>query len=409
MKRLIISILFLISVPNLFSFGGGNGTESDPYEIANYDDMLELRDSVAYGIRNPPYNWSYQKYFKVTNDITTPVDFSIGATSFAQDGETINSSGTFEGNFDGQNNIITLNLAGGGIFRGTSRNIIQNVILVGELIYTVSNTGSLVGLAFFNTTIKNCIVYCNITRASNLTDFASVGGIVGEARHNIIVENCIFAGKITLAGADNVGGIVSILSNSNIVRNCQNIGNIIFTGQNTAMKVYGGIVGLAGGLTENCIWSGYIKFGEETRDGFGCGGIVGYVPMNYQATTIISNCIVTGVIEGIGNVGAIVGTQMVPTLTITNCHYDKQFCIHKGVNGADVPGVSGHITRNMVGRKLASLLGDIDWTYVEGATLIQSLYPQLKVFSESPDKRKSDASKAGASPIFLYDGIKDKE
>ncbi|MCL2040338.1 MAG: hypothetical protein FWG85_07930 [Bacteroidetes bacterium] len=402
MKKLITTLLFLISASYLFSFSGGNGTEASPYEIANYDDMLELRDSVEYGIHTNLFNWSYEKYFKVTQDITTPIDFHIGRYS-------VNYTYAFSGYFLGQNYEITLNLTGEGLFGAIAYFTIQDVILKGNIITAegIGNTlGSLCGIAT-NVLIKNCISYCNITRNSSPYLLA---GLVGEARRSNI-EDCIFAGTITSnSNIETIGGIVGLSGDNEIIK-CLNLGNIIYSTSNS-MFVCGGIVGYGSAIINNCIWAGSIilkKTNSTPIDGFGCGGIAGVLPMRYNASSIISNCVSTGVIVGTetDNIGAILGADMVQSLTITNCHYDKQFCIYKGVNGVDVPGVSGHITRYMVGRKLANLLGDTDWTYTEGATFIQSLYPQLKVFSESPDKRKSDASKVGATPIFLYDGIKD--
>ena len=171
----------------------------------------------------------------------------------------------------------------------------------------------------------------------------------------------------------------------------------------TGSSVVGGICGWCyhsnnSSIITNCINAGFIKGNGRV------GGIIGVFTATASGQAV-SNCISTGVIIADTDIGAIIGGMgyNLNNATITNCHYDKQFCIHKGVNGQDVSGVYGHLTRNMVGRKLASLLGDTDWTYVEGATLIESLYPQLKTLDHT------DASKVGAIPIFLYDGMKDWE
>ena len=76
MKKLINTLLFLISVPNLLfaqTFSGGTGTEADPYLISNIADIEELTNLVNVGYAPGSGNWSYGKYFRVTQDITDGV------------------------------------------------------------------------------------------------------------------------------------------------------------------------------------------------------------------------------------------------------------------------------------------------------------------------------------------------
>ncbi|MCL2040043.1 MAG: hypothetical protein FWG85_06405 [Bacteroidetes bacterium] len=419
MKKLINTLLFLISVPNLLfaqTFSGGTGTEADPYLISNIADIEELTNLVNVGYAPGSGNWSNGKYFRVTQDITDGVKIPIGRVIFSS-----NLNGDFSGYFDGGNHKITLEieintgLILGGLFGRTRDATIINTIVDGYV-----RCNSLVGEHMagvvghsIDCLIKNCINYANIT----IIGATGAAGIVGRAS-DVTIEDCINAGTIEVYGVGNiyspasVSGIVDMLnlgSFKSTIKNCLNIGDIL---NKVSIKSYcrtSGIVAYAVNADIiNCINSGFIyaEVGNEPQSGV--GGILGSVYSGATLNATISNCINTGVIEGNANVGAIAGSIISDgNITITNCHYDKQFCVYKGVNGVDVPGVSGHITRNMVGRKLANLLGDTDWTYVEGATLIECLYPQLKVFSESPDKRRADASKVGATPIFLYDGIKD--
>ena len=428
MKKVItITItMFLLALAfsssRAFSFSGGNGTESDPYQIANIDDLQELNDSVIFGSGT---SWSINKYFILTQDITDIVTFHIGGNR------------NFAGHLNGNRHKITIEMyAAQGLFANTDRSaIIENLIVDGIISVSepyVLGLGAIVGNN--HGTIRNCINYASV--------FGGVGYCGGISGYNFsIIENCINYGSIEspfthvggiaaiFIGTNmdgridrcinvgnvktgnlywGVGGIVGMVSNSTpsgvkfTISNCINIGNI--GNPEATNNGIGGIIGYIGFLDtlliSNCINAGYI----QSNGGQQVGGILGNtMMMAYTAPYIlISNCINTGVVEGNINVGAIsglIGSTL--QLTITNCHYDKQFCIHKGVNGADVSGVSGHLTRNMVGRKLASLLGDNDWTYTEGATLIQSLYPQLKTLDHT------DASKVGATPIFLYDGLKD--
>ena len=400
MKKLIINLLFLISVPYLFSFSGGTGTESDPYQISTRADWNVFVDSVRFNI-NP--NWSLNKYFILTQDITDVVyERVIGRN--------------FRGHFNGKGYKITVEIPSALFSMIDEEAIIDSLILDGIVGIPVGNPTSAVGtIATENRgIIRNCVNY------ASLSALVAVGGIVGRNRKKI--EDCINYGTITTENVTaggivgycysgvsrciNIGSVTASMEAGGIIGSylneyCDTISDCLNLGNIKAKTYSGGIVGAANAITcsaiiINCINAGYIK-AENYR-----GGILGNNQYNVSNNlSYIINCINTGVIEGIGPIDA--ASILSPFIVYENCHYDKQMCIH----GVDFPGVSGHITRNMVGRKLASLLGDIDWTYVEGATLIECLYPQLKVFSESPDKRKSDASKAGASPIFLYDGIKD--
>ncbi|MCL2039592.1 MAG: hypothetical protein FWG85_04085 [Bacteroidetes bacterium] len=382
MKKQLITILFLISVPNLFSFSGGNGTEASPYQISTKAHLELLADSVNNSAPPPADNWSKDKYFIVINNITDPIITIIGR-----------NTRRFEGNFDGQNYTITLAinmsiLSVAGLFGSVSSAVIENVIVNGYVSGNMAVAG-IVGHSGGNTSIKKCINNANVSG-----DSYYIGGIIGSVIESMSITDCINMGNVS--GPYMVGGIAGstghVGGNTSII-NCINIGNI------SGDSIIGGVAGrIYNTSITNCINAGYVK-GIT-----GIGGILGIRPNVIGATTYITieNSINTGVVEGTGSVGAILGMIVgMSTITFINCHYDKQFCIHKGVNGEDVAGVSGHITRNMVGRKLASLLGDTNWTYVEGATLIECLYPQLKTLDHT------DASKVGATPIFLYDGIKD--
>ena len=234
MKKLLIIILFLISVPYLFSFGGGNGTSASPYRISTKAHLELLADSV-----NRISNWSRGKYFKVMNNITEPVTTVIGA-----------SPRYFLGNFDGQNYAITLAI---------NRQRDDGVGLFGRLLD--------------GATIKNVIVNGYVIGRNN------VGGIVGGS-NNSSITNCI--NNASVSGSGFVGGIVGRSVYRSSITNCMNIGNITGNGH------VGGINGCGEGATiTNCVNYGFVK-GIDT----GVGGINGHL----DAT--IKNCINTGVVEG---------------------------------------------------------------------------------------------------------------
>ena len=116
-KLFLIILLALLSVTGVFvalipavyadtseqaesSFGGGNGTSTNPYQISSIDHMEQLAADVNSGI-------TYQgKYFKLMNNIT--YGEGLGTVDVSQ--EILTPIGTsanpFSGTFDGNNNYI---------------------------------------------------------------------------------------------------------------------------------------------------------------------------------------------------------------------------------------------------------------------------------------------------------------
>jgi len=80
---IFITIIFLnfLSITNTkaqtFSGGGGQSI-TDPYLISNIDDINELTALVNSAVVPLQNNWSYGKFFKVTQDITDTVRVPIG-------------------------------------------------------------------------------------------------------------------------------------------------------------------------------------------------------------------------------------------------------------------------------------------------------------------------------------------
>ena len=261
MKYIIISILFLISVPYLFSFGGGNGSEFSPFEIHTKAHLELLADSVNNSASYPTDNWSKDKYFKVMNNITEPVTTFIGT-----------ASRPFQGNFDGQN--YTINLAidmqleqSVGLFAFVSNATIENVIVNGY-VSGRSEVGGIIGLGGYGT-ISNCI------NNGSVNGDHRVGGIIGLG--GLSISNCINNGSVS--GNVYVGGIAGA---GEQITNCMNIGNITGRGE------VGGIIGCG----DNCIITNCVNYGFVKGIDSGVGGINGHL---YDT---IENCINTGIVEG---------------------------------------------------------------------------------------------------------------
>jgi len=304
MKSLFsILFIFILSGNFLFAqfgpFGGGDGTESNPFQIYSKAHLEELQDSIIMSpVNTGTTNFSNGKYFILMNDITDSMRTVIG-TRHINSGQ----DNTFQGNFDGQGYKITLALnptfganversggGYGGLFGAVSGNVeIKNLIVDGYIIGTVSGSvGGIVGVFMAqgtgfswmpdegNLTIKNCINMANISvRGHSQTYGPYAGGIIGGTNYvnTIIIEDCI-----------NIGNI-------------ETISQIIINGRSAGI--------LAGGhkniLINRCINAGYIK-------GNTAGGITVEYKNFMNNDFNITNSINIGIVDGYqGRTGAIVG------------------------------------------------------------------------------------------------------
>lgn len=152
------------------------------------------------------------------------------------------SSKPFAGEFNGNGHTISglyvYDTAYAGLF-GSSKGVIQNVAVQGEIITTKSNAGGIAGelkkgTDERNSTVKNCVSMVNISAESS----NNVGGIAGYCTaSDISVSGCSNYGNIT--GQSNAGGIIGYYNASALagagVSDCYNAG--IITGADAGMII----------------------------------------------------------------------------------------------------------------------------------------------------------------------------
>ena len=319
MKRYFIFFGLLTIFTNTTSFskfGGGTGTEIDPYQIWDKQDFIEFVDSVnrSSTLVYPPSDWHWGKHFRLMDNIETiteqitgyfigylhgnskKITVEINQTyyyaslfSSVEIGGTIDSL-TVEGYINGApSGIVVHNF-------GTINNCINNTVVINPYTH-LDGPG---GITYSNSgTISHCI------NNGDITGVDRIGGIAGENEGTII--NCINTGKITAtASGDNnifsgVGGIVGTVANS-----CQNILNCVNIGSVVGQGFVGGIVGLANGHPmavtpiTNCINYGYVRGMNIV------GGVLGYM---FNQNVNVTNCVNVGVVEGEEDIGSIVGKE----------------------------------------------------------------------------------------------------
>ena len=315
-------------------FGGGAGTQQDPYQLSTKEHLQELSDTMIKTSGTVhSRNWTWNKHFRLMNDITDSVDFVIGG--FRNE--------PFYGSFYGGGNKITLAIndsfhSGVALFRLLQDGSIDSLVVDGYVkIKKFFNSCNIISSAIYVAGIvassavttwasRNYITNCISNATIDISDgvwLHAGGGVLGRGVATTLI-NCINNGNIigpkTIASNRNnrLGGIVAELicsdSRSNIY-NCLNLG--VLDGTN----IVGGIAGEVDGRSGNVSILGNTN--QNFIKGNKSGGIVGFV----LSGTTVSNNFNSGVVEGASNIGCIVGSKGTGTnIIIENNHYDKQMC-----------------------------------------------------------------------------------
>ena len=235
------------------STAGQNGSAAHPYEIADVDDVLALRDMVAEGIGT-------DRCFRQVADIDMS---SAGAFS---------GIGTFSGVYDGGNftisNLTFTTRTYAGFFNEVVNGTIQN-LKIRNIGFPSSATGKYGGAPF-----------------------------VGKAERGTVLRNLVAQGSIgTLARpfTHNAAGI-AIRLNGTQVFDCTNAASIFGTYTKAA-----GIAAFTQNEYDSNSWTtliarcAHVGSVTSTASGVdGVAGIIGYVNENL----VLSNCTVTGTVTG---------------------------------------------------------------------------------------------------------------
>lgn len=395
-------------------FGGGDGSENDPYLIKNQDQLARLADDVNQG-------FSYKDlHFRLENDLSLqgnwiPIGTKVSYTELA-----------FDGTFDGNNRRISgLNVNkdtdGAGLFGFTGENsYIGNltiesgtVELTGTYKYSAGGlTGSNLGK------IENCVNHANvigynytagiagrnkgdITNCRNdglISGNENTGGIAGT--NSGIISSCYNRGNVV--GAEYTGGIAGICDGEeSCVSDCYNTGIVLLTGCPRDYSKAGGICGYLTGKVDRCFNTGVVMANSENDKVWHyAGGLVGKL---YNA--VLSDSYNTAPVYGISSsAGGIAGMSSGDRTKVENCYnlgigqsdltngasetivelkdtgtyirmvYDKQMnAIGNGLHGTAL------FTKQMTGTAGIEGFGSDKWVFAEG------LYPRIRGLEEVPE------------------------
>ena len=277
-------LLFALLAPTAVwaQFGGGSGTETDPYIISTTNHMSQLATEV---------NSNGNEYSGVYFELEADLDFS-GKTYTPVGCMKYDGSYLFAGFFDGDGHTIT--------------NVQHIVTYTGDPSYigvfgVVGNGGTVQNLTLDQSSIGGA-------------DY--VGGIAGYCQGSVL--NCTVGTNVSLTGNKYVGGIVGCFAGG-IIRDCVNAASVNGAGE------VGGIIGTTAFVSAwiqdhqitSCLNSGRI----ESTDYF-CGGIGGKFSVRGNLVDAglnftVTGCANTGEVIGYKTVGGIVG--MCSNTIVNNC------------------------------------------------------------------------------------------
>lgn len=252
------------------SFGGGNGTEADPYLITNAGELAFLAATVN------AKNACKDTYFKLTSDI------SLGGKPWTPIGTNTTKAEIFSGNFDGDGHKITnfycstTNIYA-GLFGYTLGATIKNLTVDGIECSGALNVGVFVGYAESGTKIINCVSSVNSVQGEQA---GGIAGRIGLVPGNLIL-GCVNYSTVYAKGTTTyafAAGIASAAGGTTVAY-CANYGNIIGEAPSSYVSA-GGIVGMHGAdkleaTITYCFNSGDVSATAGVTTYVAAGGIVG--------------------------------------------------------------------------------------------------------------------------------------
>ena len=259
--------VLLISNFCFAKYSGGDGTETNPYKIANPNDLIALGNNTE----------DYNADFIMVNDINL-AGYTFDKAVIAPDTNpsSWNFNGTsFTGVFDGNEHSI--------ILLAIEANEPSNCFLglFGEI-----GSGGL---------IKNVGI-----EDVNITGNWYIGGLCGENYGSVI--SCYSTG--TVSGYSYIGGLCGI--NNGSIDNSYSTGQVIAPVQGEFYSA-GGLCGANSGNIGNCHATGNVT------GAYGVGGLCGG---NYSGN--ITNCYSTGSVSGYQDTGGLCGYN--DSGNVSNCY-----------------------------------------------------------------------------------------
>ena len=234
----VLLILLIASASMAGTYGGGSGSEADPFLISQPEHLNQI------GL-NPD---DLSRHFRMTADLDMS-DYS--GTSFNLIGRESPTASRFTGTFDGDGHVISN--------------------LTYETDQAVNNVG-VFGFVYFGTICNLELENVKISSAGS-----TVGGLVGYG-YAMTIENCCST-QATVIGNGNVGGLVGTMESGSVTGSWVR-GNV------SGSSRVGGLVGYCVGTISQCHSSGTVSGAQSSQS---VGGLIGIVA-DGSFSTLVSNC-----------------------------------------------------------------------------------------------------------------------
>jgi len=276
----------------------GNGTEVDPYQISNLENL--------YWISNTNSTWD--KHFIQTADI------DADDTQNWNNGEGFSPIGVghdnyFSGRFDGQNFLIEglyinrPNLYNIGLFGSIDGADLSNINLENIQINGLNSVGGLVGLSL-NSNIEECHI------SGNIFGVSQIASLIGTAFESNAINNCSTIGLVS--GDCEIGGLAGYTDMRNTFE--ENYSNVTINGD----SYLGGLIGYSDhhlNNIENCYSIGTIT---------GISYIGGLIGATNIGPNYINNCYSACIINGNSFSGGLIGDDDNFSNSISNSFWDTE-------------------------------------------------------------------------------------
>ena len=257
------------------AFAGGDGSESNPYEIATSEQLAYLAKQVNSGTDYSGVFFIQTSNLNLSGKEWTPIGHFSGASGH------IYSGNGFEGTYDGGNCTIsnltitavsTLTYSGNsnsvvlnpiGLFGMTQYSTIKNVHLSDVEITLSSWVNSLRVGSLIGETIASNIINCSAVSDTGITlsgsSNAGLGGLIGETREDskggvTYVANCYTSLPVSNPSGS-AGGITGCHGSECIMANCYSRGAVTSSGDSNA----GGLASINYGNISNCYATGMVN------------------------------------------------------------------------------------------------------------------------------------------------------
>lgn len=293
----------------------GDGTQSNPYLISNWDDYKLFESIIGLNVASNPHRAMYANaYYLVTNDIDATSTFTSYATGH----------GEFGGHFDGDNHtfnnvVVVPSGTVSGLYcfpminGGTVENLTMNVKFSPRHTAAPSGTLYISGLThkIQNGTVNNVTVNMQMdaNRTLNAKGTAYIAGLsAANDCYGATVSNCtINVPNLTYSGYTiYFGGLFSFVNSTHTSQNCSfsnnvvNLGDVSLTSSNNKKLYFGGVAGQINGgnytLTDNTITitDASLELSGTSSSEFYAAGAFGNTNANRKTITFNESNVLSG-------------------------------------------------------------------------------------------------------------------